>query len=139
MMYQGQWRSLAVPAPSTVTDIENLIDGFHNEHQREFNYRRDDAPVSIFRVGLTATGMVPKAELQTHVVKKNTPTTDVTREVWFNGKAHKAMIFERDNLSAGAVFNGPAVVEQFDSTTVIPPDTTAEVDKNMNILIRVQE
>ena len=139
MMYQGQWRSLAVPAPSNVTDIDVLIDGFHKEHEREFNYRRDDAPVSIFRVALTATGMVPKAELQTHQVNKNTPTTDNTRDVWFDGKAHTAMVFERDNLTAGATFDGPAIVEQFDSTTVIPPKTTAEVDKYMNILIRVQE
>ena len=139
MMYQGQWRSLAVSAPSNITDIETLIDGFHSEHEREFNYRRDDAPVSIFRVGLTATGMVPKAELQTHEVTPNTPTTDATREVWFNGKAHTAMIFERDNLSAGATFDGPAIVEQFDSTTVIPPNSTAEVDQYKNILIRVQE
>jgi len=139
MMYQGQWRALAVSAPSKVTDIETLIDGFHNEHEREFNFRRDDAPVSIFRVGLTATGMVPKAELQTHEVKKNTPTSDTTRDVWFEGKAHTAMIFERDTLTAGATFDGPAIVEQFDSTTVIPPNTTAEVDQYMNILIRVQE
>lgn len=139
MMYQGQWRSLAVSAPAKVTDINTLIDGFHAEHEREFNYRRDDAPVSIFRVGLTATGMVPKAELQTHKVKKNTPKTDVTRDVWFEGKAHTAMIFERDDLTAGATFDGPAIVEQFDSTTVIPPNTTAEVDQYMNILIRVQE
>ncbi len=139
MMYQGQWRALAVSAPSKITDIDALIDGFHSEHQREFNFRRNDAPVSIFRVGLTATGMVPKAELQSHEVKKNSPTTDTTREVWFDGKAHTAMIFERDNLTAGATFNGPAIVEQFDSTTVIPPNTTAEVDQYMNILIRVQE
>lgn len=139
MMYQGQWRSLAVPAPSNVTDIDALIDGFHAEHEREFNYRRDDAPVSIFRVALTATGMVPKAELQTHEVKPNTPTTDNTREVWFGGKPFTAMVFERDNLSAGATFEGPAIVEQFDSTTVIPPATTAQVDTYMNIIIRVQE
>lgn len=139
MMYQGQWRALAVSAPSKVTDIDSLIDGFHKEHQREFNFRRDDAPVSIFRVGLTATGMVPKAELQSHEVKKYTPTTDKTRDVWFEGKAHTAMIFERDDLTAGATFDGPAIVEQFDSTTVIPPNTTAEVDTYMNILIRVQE
>jgi N-methylhydantoinase A len=139
MMYQGQWRSLAVPAPADVTDINALIDGFHTEHEREFNYRRDDAPVSIFRVALTATGMVPKAELQTHELKKNTPTTDKTREVWFGGKPFTAMVFERNDLTAGATFDGPAIVEQFDSTTVIPPATTAEVDRYMNIIIRVQE
>lgn len=139
MMYQGQWRSLAVPAPAKVTDIDALIDGFHNEHEREFNYRRDDAPVSIFRVALTATGMVPKAELQTHPVKANTPTSDAKREVWFEGKGHTAMVFERTDLTAGAKFDGPAIVEQFDSTIVIPPNTTAEVDTYMNIIIREQE
>ena len=139
MMYQGQWRSLAVPAPVNVSDIDVLIDGFHTEHEREFNYRRDDAPVSIFRVALRATGMVPKVKLQTHIVKKNTPTTDNTREVWFEGKAFMAMVFERDNLSAGAMLVGPAIVEQFDSTTVVPPATIAEVDTYMNIIIRVQE
>lgn len=139
MMYQGQWRSLAVPAPAKVTDIDALIDGFHNEHEREFNYRREDAPVSIFRVALTATGMVPKAELQTHPVKANTPTTDATREVWFEGKGHTSMVFERTDLTAGAKFDGPAIVEQFDSTIVIPPNTTAEVDTYMNIIIREQE
>lgn len=139
MMYQGQWRSLAVPAPSKITDIDALITGFHNEHEREFNYRREDAPVSIFRVALTATGVVPKAELQTHPVKENTPTTDVTREVWFDGKGHSSMVFERTELTAGAKFDGPAIVEQFDSTIVIPPNTTAEVDTYMNIIIREQE
>ncbi len=139
MMYQGQWRSLAVPAPVNFSDIDVLIDGFHTEHEREFNYRRDDAPVSIFRVALRATGMVPKVKLQTHIVKKNTPTTDNTREVWFEGKAFMAMVFERDNLSAGAMLVGPAIVEQFDSTTVVPPATIAEVDIYMNIIIRVQE
>lgn len=139
MMYQGQWRSLAVPAPSHVDDIDTLIQGFHTEHHREFNFRRDDAPVSIFRVAITATGIVPKAELQTHTVKPNTPDSTVVRDVWFDGKAFAAKIFERDNLTAGAKFDGPAIVEQFDSTTVVPPGTTAEVDTHMNILIRVQE
>lgn len=139
MMYQGQWRSLAVPAPAYVSDIDALIDGFHTEHEREFNFRRNDAPVSIFRVALSATGMVPKAELKAHEVKKNSPKTDNTREVWFDGKAFMAMVFERENLAAGAMFVGPAIIEQFDSTTVIPPATTAEVDTYMNIIIRVQE
>lgn len=139
MMYQGQWRSLAVSAPSKIDDIDALIQGFHTEHKREFNYRRDDAPVSIFRVAITATGMVPKAELQTHKVTHNTPDTKAVRNVWFEGKAFSAKVFERDDLSAGAKFDGPAIVEQFDSTIVVPPNTTAEVDTHMNILIRAQE
>ena len=113
--------------------------GIHAEHEREFNYRRDDAPVSIFRVAITATGMVPKAELQTHKVTPNTPEAKVKRDVWFDGKAYSSGVFERDDLTAGAKFDGPAIVEQFDSTIVIPPNSTAEVDTHMNILIKAQE
>jgi N-methylhydantoinase A len=137
MMYQGQWRSLSVSVPSTISSVADLIDGFHAEHQREYNFRRDDAPVSIFRVAVKATGMVPKAQLPEFPVEKNSPEADGQRDVWFDGKAHRSAVFDRTKLTAGAEFSGPAIVEQVDSTVVVPPDTTATVDKYLNILIRV--
>jgi len=63
MMYQGQWRSLAVAAPSPVVAMAGLVEAFHRQHEREYNFRRDDAPVSLFRLNLKAIGVVPKAEL----------------------------------------------------------------------------
>ena len=42
-------------------------------------------------------------------------------------------------MRAGADFSGPAIVEQVDSTVVIPPQATAKVDQYMNILIRVKD
>ena len=137
MMYQGQWRSLAVPVPPKVDSIHNLVEGFHAEHEREYNFRRDDAPVSIFRVALSATGLVSKAELKTHVVKEYEATSELRRKVWFAGEAHDAKIFDREQLQSGAFFMGPAVIEQFDSTTVVPPGAKATVDQHMNIIIRV--
>nr|WP_309502837.1 hydantoinase/oxoprolinase family protein [uncultured Roseovarius sp.] len=136
MMYQGQWRSLAVPAPSKVTSTQDLIAGFHEQHEREYNFSREEAPVSIFRVGVKATGVVPKAELPKHEVVENTPTPAGQRDVWFDGKCCKADVYERVDFKAGAQFSGPAIVEQVDSTVVVPPNTTAKVDQYMNILIR---
>src|SRR5690606_7837975 len=66
MMYQGQWRSLAVNAPSPVTSIADLVEAFHREHKREYNFRRDETPVRLYRLNLKATGIVPKAELPKH-------------------------------------------------------------------------
>ncbi len=66
MMYRGQWRSLAVPAGSPVGPIEQLVGAFHAEHEREYNFRRDDAPVDLYRLNLRATGVVPKAAMLTH-------------------------------------------------------------------------
>jgi N-methylhydantoinase A len=138
MMYQGQWRSLEVSAPSKITDMDDLIEAFHEEHAREYSYSRRDAPVSLFRAAVKAIGIVPKAEPAKSEVKTYTPEPGSHRKVWFDGKAHDAAIYERETLTAGATFSGPAVVEQFDSTTVVPPAMKAEVDAYMNILIHTK-
>ncbi|EAR50103.1 probable hydantoinase [Oceanicola granulosus HTCC2516] len=138
MMYQGQWRSLAVDAPSKITSIEELTDAFHEAHEREYNFARRDAPVSLFRVAVKATGIVPKAELPRVEATPNEPEPGQRRQVWFDGEAHDAAIFERDQLTAGAHFTGPAIVEQVDSTIVVPPGMRAEVDSYMNILIHTK-
>jgi N-methylhydantoinase A len=138
MMYMGQWRSLAVPAPAKITSTEELVAGFHNQHEREYNFRREDAPVSIFRVAVKATGMVSKAELPSYEVTPNTPEPAATREVWFKGKPCTARVYERTDLKAGAEFEGPAIVEQVDSTVVVPPGSVATVDTYLNIVIKVE-
>lgn len=135
MMYQGQWRSLAVSAPARIESICSLIEAFHNEHEREFNYRREEAPVSIFRIAVKAIGIVPKAEIPRHEVLPHKPQPVGRRSVWFDGASHDAAVYEREQLNAGAAFTGPAIVEQFDSTTVVPPGMSATVDGFLNILI----
>ncbi|WFR99079.1 hydantoinase/oxoprolinase family protein [Rhizobium tumorigenes] len=135
MMYQGQWRSLAVSAPARIVSIASLIDAFHAEHEREFNYRRDEAPVAIFRVAVKAIGLVPKAELPKYPVRDHAPAPLGRRAVWFDGKSYDAAIYQREVLEAGATISGPAIVEQFDSTTVVPPGMSARVDAFLNILI----
>jgi N-methylhydantoinase A len=139
MMYQGQWRSLAVSAPAKIVSTIDLIEGFHNQHEREYNFRREDAPVSVFRVAVKATGVVPKANLPSFEVLQHRPQTTSVRDAWFEGKPCKADVYDRSDFKAGAEFVGPAIVEQVDSTVLIPPRATAAVDKYMNILIRVKD
>lgn len=140
MMYQGQWRSLAVPAPRPIETMATLIEAFHRLHEREYNFRRDAAPVGLFRLNLKAVGVVPKASLAEHGPTGITPTPADRRPVWFDPAAPTdTPVYARDDLPAGLRLPGPAVVEQVDSTTLIPPGTTAEVDPYLNIIIRVQE
>ncbi len=138
MMYRGQWRSLAVQAPRPIASVPDLVDKFHTEHKREYNFRRDDAPVSLFRLNLKAIGMVPKAEFVAREPTGNEPGAVATRSVWFDGKAFDTPVYARDDLPCGFGFSGPAIVEQVDSTVVVPPGARAEVDKYLNILIRVK-
>lgn len=137
MMYQGQWRSLAVDAPSPIRSIADLVQSFHAQHEREYNFRRDDAPVGLYRINLKAVGVVPKAALGTHEPTGREPEPFGRRAVWFGGQAVDTPIYERSALPAGLKLQGPAVVEQVDSTVLVPPGTTMEVDRYLNIIIRV--
>lgn len=139
MMYQGQWRSLAVPAPASITSTSDLIEGFHNQHEREYNFRREDAPVSIFRVSVKATGVVPKVELPSFEVVHYAPIPFDRRDVWFENKSYKTDVYARTDFKAGARFVGPAIVEQVDSTVLIPPNWIGTVDQYMNITIRLED
>ncbi len=139
MMYRGQWRSLAVNAPRPIGAIADLVASFHAEHQREYNFRRDSAPVSFFRLNLKAVGIVPKAEFAVHEPTGVTPEPVARRPVWFDGEAHDTPVFQRGSLPCGFTFRGPAIVEQIDATTVVPPGAKAEVDKYLNIIISVKE
>ena len=139
MMYQGQWRSLAVPAPASITSTSDLIEGFHNQHEREYNFRREDAPVSIFRVSVKATGVVPKVELPSFEVVHYAPIPFDRRDVWFENKSYKTDVYTRTDFKAGARFVGPAIVEQVDSTVLIPPNWIGTVDQYMNITIRLED
>lgn len=139
MMYRGQWRSLAVNAPQPIGAISDLVQSFHAEHQREYNFRRDSAPVSFFRLNLKAVGVVPKAEFAVHKPTGASPEPVDRRRVWFDGSGLDTPVYQRDDLPCGFSFQGPAIIEQLDATTVVPPGASAEVDKYLNIIIRVKE
>ena len=139
MMYQGQWRSLAVPAGSPVGSLDALVSKFHGLHEREYNFRRDGAPVDLYRLNLRAVGMVPKAALAEHSLGGALPAAKERRPVWFGGsEPYDTPVYWRPDLPAGVSFTGPAIVEQLDSTTVIPPGAKAEVDKFLNIVMRME-
>ena len=139
MMYRDQRRSLAVNAPQPIGAIADLVQSFHAEHQREYNFRRDSAPVSFFRLNLKAVGVVPKAEFAVHAPTGVSPAPVGHRRVWFEGSGLDTPVYRRADLPCGFSFQGPAIIEQLDATTVVPPGASAEVDKYLNIIIRVKE
>ena len=141
MMYQGQWRSLQVPAAAPFVSVEDAVAAFHADHQREYAFRRDDTPVELFRLNLAAIGAVRKAELVRHTANGAVLAPSGRRAVHFDEVegAVETPIYSHDELPAGAAIEGPAVIEQLDSTTVIPPGIHAEVDEWLNVRVRVGE
>ncbi len=136
MRYLGQWRSLTIPAGSPVTSLEPAVNTFHAEHERVHNFRRDGAPVEIYRLNLRAIGSVEKAQLPRYPLDGAQPARERERRMVFFDQGEEAIetpVYNRPDLPAGAEFEGPAVIEQLDSTTVVPPGVTAAIDEWLNI------
>jgi len=138
MRYLGQWRSMSIPVGSPV-DLASAVSTFHAEHEREHNYRRDQAVVEIFRLNVRAIGRTPKADLLRYARNGASPTPDAERLVIFDEAPEPVPtpVFARERLTAGTRFEGPAVVEQLDSTTLVPPGVAVEVDEWLNLRIEV--
>ena len=109
------------------------------EHGREHNYSRPDAPVEVYRLTVTATGQTPKAEFAEHDRDTTPPEPDSERDVVFDEAPEpiKTPVYDRDKLKAGALVEGPAIIEQLDSTVLVPPGLKAEVDPSLTIVIDV--
>jgi N-methylhydantoinase A len=144
MRYLGQWRSLSVEVDAGVVDLDAVVKRFHEEHEREFAYHReDDAPVEIYQLALRAVGVTPKPELSRHEPQPDKPLPEplARRPVHFD-EADDALdtpIHERDTLHAGAQVEGPAIIQQLDSTIVVPPGVTAEVDEHLIIRMTIAQ
>lgn len=138
MRYLGQWRSLEISFDGEVNSLESLINQFHNEHERQHAYRREQSPVEIYQLRVAAIGTIPKPDLPYSEPEAHEPEPDSHREVIFgDAEPVSAEIYQREVLGAGARVQGPAIIEQLDSTVVIPSGDRAEVDGWSNIIIRV--
>jgi N-methylhydantoinase A len=139
MRYAGQWRSLAVPVPTPLPALERITAAFHEAHEREHSYMRPDTPVEIFRVGVRALGGTPKVELRPPAASEPPASAATHREVRFAGERRwvRAAVLERAALAPGQAVDGPAVIDQLDSTTLIPPGSRAVPDEHGNLRIEV--
>ena len=141
MRYLGQWRSLTISVDAPV-DLQAAVARFHAEHQREYNYSRDGAPVEIYRLNVRAVGVTPKPNLKARASNGSaTPSAQGTRPVHFDELEEpvETPVYLRTDLQVGARLTGPAIIEQLDSTTVVPPGWRAEVDEWLNIRMQIEE
>ena len=140
MRYVGQWRSLTVSVDNPL-NLGDAMARFHSEHEREYNYRRDGAPVEIYQLNVRAIGETPKPEFKKHASGGDVPAPEAMRAVYFDepAEALDTPVYDRSALPAGAQLPGPAIVNQLDSTTVVPPGWVAEVDEWLNLRMTMTE
>ncbi|GAA4400253.1 hydantoinase/oxoprolinase family protein [Tsukamurella soli] len=140
MRYSGQWRAISVPVSMPLTDLGDVVSTFHANHLREHNFASEDAAVEIYRISVRAIGLTPRGDVAPAPLidpADFTATPTEVREVLFPDEVARLRtpVYDRSSLPAGAVLAGPCIVDQLDSTTVVPPRTTARVDEWGNLIL----
>jgi N-methylhydantoinase A len=142
MRYAGQNYELSVPLPPgavTPATLDRLADGFAEAHKRMYGFLADGEPVQLVTFRIEATGLVRKAAFQPHPLSGPDASQAIIghRDVWFAevGGFVSCPVYDRDRLNAGNRFAGPAIVEQMDTTTVVPPGMTVRVEPYLNLIL----
>ncbi|MBN6054379.1 hydantoinase/oxoprolinase family protein [Nonomuraea sp. RK-328] len=140
LRYYGQAYEVRVPAPPGPIDEawrEQVVERFHDAHERLYGYAyRDDPRQGVEWVNLRVSGIGPIA--RPPIRRRPYPETEAvsaTRKVRFE-EEHDAPILQRAALDAGAVVEGPAVIEEYGSTIPVHPGFTATVDEYGNVEVR---
>lgn len=140
LRYKGQWRSLAVPASDKLESLDEMLEAFHHEHEREFSFSDRNQSVEIYGLRVTAIGTVPKPEFPKYGPSGNLEEAEKeVRDVYFDGKFVPTKVYNREKIPVLSVIQGPAIIDQLDTTTVIPPGFAAKVDVYKNIIISVNK
>ncbi len=142
LRYLGQSYELTLPLPVVrlqSSEISEVLERFHHEHDRVYGFSAPGEPVELVALRLTATGKIPKPRLRQLARGRGdlTSARKASRPVYFaeQGGYVDCFIYDRYALGSGTSIEGPAVVEETDSTTVIHDGYQALVDKFGNLVL----
>jgi N-methylhydantoinase A/oxoprolinase/acetone carboxylase beta subunit len=142
--YLGQGYELRVDVASGAIEdewAENLRTSFHDIHEREYSRRFEESDIEVPNIRVRGIGLMPRLETPEveHGPESSEEALRYERDAWFRVQGELTQVptrfYERSALKAGNRLTGPAIVNQYDSTTVIPPGISAHVDRFGNIVI----
>jgi N-methylhydantoinase A len=149
LRYTGQGYELRTPLDGLYVDAldQNALAAararFDERHAQIHGHAAADRPVEVVSYRLRVRVAVPKYAPRDEAVTSDADASAAvkgTRQVRFDAKGETAAkIYDRDKLAPGARIEGPAIVEQFDATTVVPPGWLGMVDARRNLVLETQE
>jgi N-methylhydantoinase A len=135
LRYRGQAFELNLAVSDPDLPVDRIEADFHRAHRDTYGHANPEAAIELVNARLTAYGLVPKPTAARHVAPGADlrSALDERRPVWFEGRAHDCPVWDRDRLPEGAVLSGPAIVEEFGATTVVPPGWRGTMDSHGNL------
>jgi N-methylhydantoinase A len=134
MQFQGQSHILTVALPDPELGREELQQLFERAYDERFGVELPEIRAVLVNLHTAVIGLRPRIALDLLSSKAgNEPARG--RDVWFEGGWRKTPVYQRESLPPR--FEGPAIIEQLDCTTVLEPGNRAEVDPLGNLVVTV--
>ncbi|MBU7048312.1 MAG: hydantoinase/oxoprolinase family protein [Theionarchaea archaeon] len=127
--YTGQSYELRIPA-------DNPVEKFHETHKRMYGYADKKSPVEFVNFRVVGIGKQDKIHIKRIEKATRNPEPTKMRNVFFDGFV-KTPIYKRETLKYSHQIEGPAVIEEMESTILLPPDWVATVDEYGNLFAEV--
>jgi len=135
--YRGQsYEQTVALAGDEITEetLAATIDRFHDRHEQLYGHAMPGEPIEI--VTLRLTGTVETPALAGSTAEADAESLRGEREVYFHGDGFRTTpIYVRTGLAPGDCLDGPAIVEEPGCTSLLPPDTTATVSEDGNVIV----
>ncbi|MFC7221996.1 hydantoinase/oxoprolinase family protein [Halalkalicoccus sp. GCM10025322] len=133
LRYVGQSFELSVPVHGF--DVEAAEEDFHAAHERAYGYRMDE---TVELVNLRASASVAR-EAPAVAYEADGDPLKGEREAYFPDAGHReTAVYDRERLAPGEQIEGPAVLEQAESTAVVPPGWNGRIDRDGTLTCRRQ-
>ncbi len=147
LRYSGQGYELRTPLEGlfdkqlTTDSLTAVRSRFDERHAQIHGHAARERPVELVSYRLRARVIVPKYKPEPEAPPAAPRATETAikgrRRIHLADKSSlHAILYERDQLEIGATIHGPAIVEQLDATTVIPPGWSGSVDAFRNLILR---
>lgn len=141
MRYVGQGHEIRVPLSAGKLDAKGaaaIFPSFEETYQRLYGRLGPPVPVEIMNWRVVSSG--PKPEVRLRTARRNRPGADArkgTRRAFFPelGGLVETPVYDRYLISPGARFDGPAIVEERESTAIVGPGTRCRADEHGNLIV----
>ena len=133
--YAGQGFELRVPIDGAVTaeSLSSITERFHDLHRKTYGHAATDERVEVVSCRVRALVEMPKYRPTPLAPFVGGPLAPLTRPIHQGGEWRDAAVLSRANLAVGATISGPAIIEQPDTTTLLPAGWTLRVDAYGNL------
>src|SRR5699024_6511080 len=143
LRYKGQEHTVKMKIKDSEWDdkfIEEIKENFNHLHEFTYSFKLDNTEIELVNMHLTAIGkvediIIPKISMKPIVLEN---ALKEVREVYFeNSGWQETRVYNRDLLNEGHEINGPAIIEEKTSSTLILKDQIASIDNYGNIIIKL--